>query len=127
MVHTYGWYLRKYVREAKAKGVTPTLISPIPRNIFVAGRITRNADDYGGWTKQVAEAEGVSFIDLNERSSSALEKIVETQGQAVIDSSYYAKDDRTHTALAGAQMNARLVVEGIRNLPDCRLKDCLLA
>jgi hypothetical protein len=30
-VHSYGWYLRKMVREAKAKGATPVIITPIPR------------------------------------------------------------------------------------------------
>ena len=126
VVHTYGWYLRTYVSEAKAKGVTPALISPIPRNTFVAGRIARNAGDYGGWAKRVAEAEGVPFIDLNERSATALEQIAETQGQAVIDSSYYAKDDHTHTALLGAELNARLVAECLRAFPECCLKDYLV-
>src|SRR5262245_41027320 len=31
IVHTYGWYLRKYVTDARAKGVTPIICSPIPR------------------------------------------------------------------------------------------------
>src|SRR4051794_37540747 len=30
VVHTYGWYMRKYVTDAKAKGMTPIVCSPIP-------------------------------------------------------------------------------------------------
>ena len=30
-VHTYGWYIRKYVRETKAKGAIPVVCSLIPR------------------------------------------------------------------------------------------------
>src|SRR5205823_15023768 len=30
VVHTYGWYLRKYVSDARAKGMTPIVCSPVP-------------------------------------------------------------------------------------------------
>src|SRR5262249_38052832 len=30
VVHTYGWYLRKYIADARAKGMTPILCSQIP-------------------------------------------------------------------------------------------------
>ncbi|MFX5752271.1 hypothetical protein ABTE32_22895, partial [Acinetobacter baumannii] len=31
MVHTYGWYMRKFANDAKAKGATVIICSPIPR------------------------------------------------------------------------------------------------
>src|SRR2546421_7432617 len=31
VVHTYGWYLRKYVTDARSRELTPILCSPIPR------------------------------------------------------------------------------------------------
>lgn len=31
VVHTYGWYLRKYVADARDRGMTPILCSPVPR------------------------------------------------------------------------------------------------
>src|SRR5687768_9613808 len=34
VVHTYGWYMRKYINEAKAKGAIPIVCSPVPRNIY---------------------------------------------------------------------------------------------
>ena len=30
VVHTYGWYMRKYVADARAKGATPVVLSPVP-------------------------------------------------------------------------------------------------
>ena len=38
-VHTYGWYIRQFVKSAKAKGATPIVLSMIPRNIFKNCRI----------------------------------------------------------------------------------------
>jgi hypothetical protein len=35
VVHTFGWYMRKYARDVKAKGATPIILSHIPRNNFV--------------------------------------------------------------------------------------------
>src|SRR5690349_7125976 len=32
IVHTYGWYLRKFCRDAKIKGAIPMIASMIPRN-----------------------------------------------------------------------------------------------
>ena len=56
-VHTYGWYLRKYVEDTKAKGAIPILCSPIPRKTWKDGKIVRNAASYGGWARQIAEQE----------------------------------------------------------------------
>ena len=45
MVHTFGWYLRKYVADTHAKGATPIVCSLIPRKIWKDGKIVRNTDD----------------------------------------------------------------------------------
>jgi lysophospholipase L1-like esterase len=67
VVHSYGWYLRKFVRETKAKGATPVVCSIIPRKSWdAAGKIRRASRTYGLWARQVADAEGAPFIDLNE-------------------------------------------------------------
>ena len=33
VIHSYGWYLRNYIGGAKARGATPIVLSPVPRNI----------------------------------------------------------------------------------------------
>ncbi|MDR1631622.1 MAG: rhamnogalacturonan acetylesterase, partial [Dysgonamonadaceae bacterium] len=125
IVHTFGWYLRKYITDTKAKGATPIILSPVPRDNFRDGKTVRNSANYGGWAKQVAEAENVPFIDLNERVAGEYDKIAGKFGQAVIDSVYFY-GDHTHTSLTGAKLNARQVIAGIRALADCSLKDYLL-
>ena len=47
VVHSYGWYLRKYVRDTKGKKATPIICSPIPRNQWNAGKVKRATEDYG--------------------------------------------------------------------------------
>src|SRR5215475_2421549 len=66
VVHSYGWYLRKYVADARARGATPIICSPVPRKIWKDGKIVRNTDSYAGWAAQVAHSQGVPFVDLNE-------------------------------------------------------------
>ena len=64
-VYTYGWYMRKYIRDAKAKGAIPIVCSPIPRNQWKEGKVVRSKDSYSGWAQQVAKEEGAYFIKVN--------------------------------------------------------------
>jgi lysophospholipase L1-like esterase len=123
IVHSFGWYLRRYADDTKAKGAVPILVSLVPRKNLENGRIKRSAEDYGGWTRQIAEAENVPFIDLNEMSAAELDRIAASFGPQVLD--VYFKDDHTHSSLVGANMNAAMVVKGIRNLENCGLKNYL--
>ena len=38
-VHSFGWYLRRYISDAKAKGATPIVLSLIPRNDWKDGKV----------------------------------------------------------------------------------------
>jgi len=66
IVHSYGWYIRKIVKEVKSKGAIPIICSPIPRNDWKDGKVPRNNTSYGLWAKQIAEQEKVTFIELND-------------------------------------------------------------
>src|SRR5882762_4316239 len=66
VVHTFGWYMKKFVTDTRAKGATPIVLSFIPRNMWKDGKVIRGSDSYGKWAAQVAAAEQVAFIDLNE-------------------------------------------------------------
>jgi len=120
VVHTYGWYMRKYVTDAKAKGAVPVVVSPVPRNIWKDGHVARASKDYGKWAKESAEAAGAYFIDLNEIAA----KKYEAAGEEKVKTEYFG-EDHTHTKAAGAKVNAEAVVEGIRELKDCALKQYL--
>jgi lysophospholipase L1-like esterase len=109
-VHSYGWYMRKYVADALAKGATPIVCSPIPRKIWKNGKIVRAADSYGGWARQVAEAKPVAFVDLNE----IIARRYDTLGEAAVEPLF--GDPHTHTSRAGAELNAQCVVAGLKAL-----------
>jgi lysophospholipase L1-like esterase len=111
-VHTYGWYLRKYIQDAKARGAIPIICSPIPRKTWKDGKVVRNADSYGGWAHQVAEQEHAGFINLNE----IIAQRYDAMGQAAVEPLF--ADPNTHTTAAGAELNAESVVAGLKALPN---------
>jgi lysophospholipase L1-like esterase len=118
-VHTYGWYMRKYIDEAKAKGAIPVVFSPVPRNEWKDGKVIRIKDTYGNWAKESAQSEGAYFINLNELVAHKYEQM----GAVLVKTLF--PQDHTHTSPAGATLNAAMVTEGIRNLKDCQLKTFL--
>ena len=120
VVHTYGWYLRKFVRDAKAKGATAIVLSQVPRNIWTDGKVERVANTYGGWAAEVARSEKAFFIDLNE----IVAKQYETIGQEKLTKEYFLTD-HTHTTPLGARLNAESVVVGLKSLKDCPLNKYL--
>jgi lysophospholipase L1-like esterase len=110
VVHTYGWYLRKYVEDTKAKGATPIICSLIPRKIWKDGKVVRNGKDYAGWAREVADAEHVGFIDLNNLIADRYDKL----GEAAVEPLF--ADPHTHTSWDGAVINAEEVVVGLKLL-----------
>lgn len=112
VVRTYGWYLRRYIQDAKAKGATPVVLSLVPRNVWKDGKIVRADGDYGKWAADVARAENVPFIDLNERVARTYDAL----GDSVNLKRTYFVEDHTHTNEAGARLNAATVAEGLRAL-----------
>ncbi|MEJ2108552.1 MAG: rhamnogalacturonan acetylesterase [Acidobacteriota bacterium] len=117
-VHSYGWYLRQFIAETRAKGATAIVCSLIPRNNFDdQGRLVEVGRDYVRWARQAAEAAGGYFIDLHERIAGDFEKL----DPDLVGSLYYAPGDHTHTSAAGAVFNVQRVVEGIRDLSSCDL------
>lgn len=109
-VHTYGWYIQKIVREAKSKGAIPIICSPIPRNDWKDGRIPRNDTSYGLWAKQIANKEKVTFINLNDKMASELEKL----GEEKVTGTYFYKKDHTHTSAKGAVLSASVIINEIK-------------
>ncbi|HEV2483960.1 MAG TPA: rhamnogalacturonan acetylesterase [Terracidiphilus sp.] len=119
-IHTYGWYLRQYVKAAKSKGATAILCSPTPRNSWEDGKIRRGFDGYAQWAKKAATMSGALFIDLNTISADHFD----TLGQEKA-ATYF--NDFQHTRKIGAQLNAASVVEGIKQLKDCPLASYLVS
>jgi len=112
VVHSYGWYLRKYIADTKAKGARPIVCSLIPRKIWKDGKIERGTKSYGGWAEAVAKSEGVAFVDLNGIIADKYDGMSELKVEALF------ADPHTHTSRAGAELNAQCVIEGLRRLKE---------
>lgn len=110
IVHTYGWYIREFIKDTKAKGATPIVCSLIPRNHWTDGKINRSVDSYAQWATQAAEEEGAYFINLNELICDHYDRV----GQERVTALYFDGQETTHTNAMGAQMNATCLVKGIK-------------
>jgi len=110
-VHTFGWYMRKYGNDARAKGATAIFCSMVPHKDWDNGKIVRKErETFVEWTKNAAVATGAAFIDLNESAARRLEALGPEKVQALFG------DARTHSTPAGALLNAETVVAGLKAL-----------
>jgi lysophospholipase L1-like esterase len=122
-VHTYGWYMRKYISDARAKGMTPIICSPVPP--VPKATVTTNdvkSSDYVKWSREIAEQVHVFFIPLNHLIMAHYVGI----GPKDIKARYFTTQDNTHANPAGAALNASAAIDGLRMLKDCPLNDYLL-
>ncbi|MBR1755350.1 MAG: rhamnogalacturonan acetylesterase [Bacteroidaceae bacterium] len=145
-VYSYGEYLRRFVRETRALGAHPILMSLTPRKKEqptpsqgrgeqTSGRQAgknsspqggaggglswqpvRVADNFGGWARQVAEELNVPFIDLNELSASKYDQMSSWK------LNYHFYLDNIHTSKFGAELNARSAAEGLAACQHSELK-----
>ncbi len=120
VVHTYGWYLRKYIRDAKEKKAIPIICSPVPRDQWTARKVKRADKDYGKWARATAESHDALYIDLNNMVADHYDRL----GPEKVKNLFYG--DHTHTNEAGAVLNANTVIKGIRKLKKTSLKNYLV-
>ena len=111
LVHTFGWYLRRYIAEARAKGAQPIVLSLTVRNEWRDGKVERGPGSFSRWSEDVATSENATFVDLNNIIGATYERM----GTEAV-SAFFPRD-HTHTSPAGAKLNARLVVAGLKALP----------
>ena len=110
VVYSFGGYLRKFVRETRAKGATPIINSLTPRKFFESGRIRRTRGSFADWAEETARAEKVPFVNVTELASQKMDTMPVSQ----VDSLY--GDANLHSSARGAELIARTVVEGLRAL-----------
>lgn len=116
VVYSYGWYMRKYVKEAKVKGAIPIICSLVPRNNWKDGKVVRSDSSYALWARQVAIEEGAYFIELNELVAARYDAM----GAEAVKKFFPA--DNTHTNLPGAELNASIVAAELKRIQPGKLK-----
>ena len=137
---TFKTYIRKYITEAKAMGVTPIVVGPICRKFFENGKIRRNGRhdlgdsftlcdgktyseknsvpttddtyDYVAQAKAVAdEFDDVPFLDLTAETAN----LYESYGDTYCTENIFCNDDSTHPQLLGATLIARTFAQLLIN------------
>lgn len=117
VVHSYGWYMRKYVDETRAKGAIPIICSPVPRNSWKEGKIAAPEAGQRQWAAAVANSNGAYYIDLY----GSIGARYEAAGEEKVKTEYFTTKDNTHTNEVGAKLNAVMVAEGVKSLKKCPL------
>jgi lysophospholipase L1-like esterase len=108
-VHTFGWYLKRFVSDAQAKKATAILCSPVPhKDRWENGR---DFENLAGWAKEVADSNKALYFDLTQLITDAYLKA----GRGQVET--FFADRNTHTTDAGARFNAECVVAGLKTLP----------
>ena len=122
VVHSFGWYLRKYIVEARAKGVEVFVCSPVPFCRFENGKVQRKAESFPFWARQVSEQTQAHFIDLHEITAKQYDNL----GPEEVKKQYFTPKDNVHTNALGAEINAQSVVKGLIRIKKSKLRKYLL-
>ncbi len=107
---TYKASLKRYVAEARKRGGTVVVVTPMHRRTFdPSGRITDSHGDYDDAVRQVSKEDGVALIDLHAMSKPFYEALGPEESKKA-----FAPGDGTHHNNYGSYELARCVVEGVR-------------
>lgn len=118
-VYTFGHYLRMYIRQAKAKGAIPVVLSPTPQNRWSDGKIQSMSETYSKWAREVAGQEGVPFVDLNAIAGAKFNAMGEAATQEI-----YA--DAAHPYYEGSVIHGNSVIEGLLEIEGLPLNDYII-
>ncbi len=103
---TYKAYLKVYIAEARLRGATPVLVTPMDRGDRTTGAPTHGHGGYPGAMREVAQEEHVALIDLYPMS-------IAIYGNAGADAPKLLADG-THSTAYGGYEFAKCIVMGIR-------------
>jgi lysophospholipase L1-like esterase len=106
---TFQANITQMVKDAKAKGATPVLVSPPARATFSGQTLTDQSSLHSADMKAVAAAQNVALIDLTSITTTWYNQMGPSGWQA-----YHALGtDKTHTNAAGAAKIAGFVASAI--------------
>jgi lysophospholipase L1-like esterase len=112
-IHTYGWYIRKYITDTRAKRATPILLTVTIRNIWANdadGNLHIERDmGFRDYEYKLSAYEGVPIIDMATVEADRLEALGPEKTALLFPI------DHTHTSAEGADRNAESVVIALRN------------
>src|SRR3978361_2098278 len=113
-VHTFGWYLRKYIEDTRSKGAQPIVISLTTRNVWKDGKVEVGVNNYRESSFRVALTENhTDFVDASAIIAAQYEKL----GPEKTFGLFHTRET-VHINTAGAFLDPQLIVAGLKGLPD---------
>lgn len=115
-VHTFGWYLRQFVKETRDQGGTPIICSLTPRKKWTPdGHFPKDTGTHVAWSAEVAGATNTPFVNLNE----LIARQYESLGKEKVEGFYVpSPKENLHTGWDGAVVNAGCVIAGLKGLRE---------
>lgn len=125
--HTlYKQNLEKFIKETRAKGANPILLTPVNRRKFnKEGKLVDQHGDYPVVVREVAQETQTPLIDVHKKSFDVFNKFGEEGTKKIflttVDSNVYkaipkGRTDNTHFTRFGAIEVAKMVIEGLKEI-----------
>jgi lysophospholipase L1-like esterase len=121
----YRRNLVRFVADARAKGASPVLLTPVRRRRFDAsGTLVDTHGEYPDLVRSVAAEQRVPLLDMHRSSAAALTRHGAEGSRRLFlqlrpgENANYPQgiDDNTHFSPQGAEVMAALAAEGIREI-----------
>jgi lysophospholipase L1-like esterase len=118
---TYAAYIRRYIRDTRAIGAVPVIVTSLSRRNYRDGVLVEDLTAYVNAAKRVATEEDVTLIDLNAMSVKLLKGMTQAQADefdaathpdAAAENST-PKLDRTHLNAKGQAVFGRMVADSL--------------
>ncbi|HQZ94968.1 MAG TPA: rhamnogalacturonan acetylesterase [Pyrinomonadaceae bacterium] len=118
----YKANLARFIRDVRAKGATPVLMTPVSRRKFENEVLVKTHGEYPEAVKAVGKAENAAVIDMESKSAAVMTRYGKDGSTKLFlqlkpgEHPNYPKgvEDNTHFSPLGAEEMAKLAVEGIR-------------
>jgi lysophospholipase L1-like esterase len=120
---SYKENLRLYIRDTRAAGAIPVLVTPLSRRNYKDGILVQDGlDEYAAAMRQVAAEEKVALVDLYAMSRTLLETLTQQQADAfdavhhpdgVAENHGSTGPDRTHLNDLGKKTFGRMVADSV--------------
>jgi len=107
---THKAYLKVLIAEARRRGATPVLITPMQRRNFDGLKIRNSLGEFPESVRQTAREENVPLIDLTQMSVAFYEALGPENSRLA----FSGGTDITHHSAYGAYELAKCIVEGVR-------------
>lgn len=122
---TFRMNLTRFVKDAREKGATPVLFTPVSRRKFdSAGTAMETHHEYSAYVKEVAARENVLLIDLDTKSRELYQQFGKNDSKLLFmqlkpgEHPNYpdGRDDNTHFNELGARLIAQLVLKELKQV-----------